>query len=103
MGELPEQIRQRFRQLNLPPADVLVLADDLQVAQFFDRSLAAGAPPKAAANWVMGDITAFCKVPESNVTVRDLYARLLGHTETRLWGKLKRLSLCSVFILLFSS
>lgn len=62
MGELPEQIRERFRQLKLPPADVLVLADDLQVAQFFDRTLAAGAPPKAAANWVMGDITAFCKV-----------------------------------------
>lgn len=62
MAELPEQIRQRFRELKLPPADVLVLADDLQVAQFFDRALAAGAPPKAAANWVMGDITAFCKV-----------------------------------------
>ncbi len=62
MGELPEQVRQRFRQLKLPPADVLVLAEDLQVAQFFDRTLTAGAPPKAAANWVMGDITAFCKV-----------------------------------------
>lgn len=62
MAELPEQIRQRFRELKLPPADVLVLADDLQVAQFFDGALAAGAPPKAAANWVMGDITAFCKV-----------------------------------------
>lgn len=62
MGELPEQIRQRFRDLKLPPADVLVLADDLQVAQFFDRTLAAGAPPKAAANWIMGDIMAFCKV-----------------------------------------
>ena len=62
MGELPEQIRQRFRDLKLPPADVLVLADDLQVAQYFDSTLAAGASPKAAANWIMGDITGFCKV-----------------------------------------
>lgn len=62
MGELPEQIRERFRALKLPPADVLVLAEDLSVAQYFDRVLASGAPAKAAANWVMGDITAFCKV-----------------------------------------
>ena len=68
MGELPEQIRQRFRDLKLPPADVLVLADDLQTAQFFDSTLAAGAPAKAAANWIMGDITAFCKVPTQSRT-----------------------------------
>ena len=65
MGELPEQIRQRFRDLKLPPADVLVLADELAVAHFFDQTLAAGAVPKAAANWIMGDITAFCKAIQS--------------------------------------
>lgn len=62
MGEVPEEIRQRFRDLKLPPADVLVLADDLPTAQFFDSVIQAGAPAKAAANWVMGDIMAYCKV-----------------------------------------
>lgn len=61
MEELPEHIRQRFRDLKLPAADVLVLADELAVARYFDHTLAAGASPKAAANWIMGDITAFCK------------------------------------------
>jgi aspartyl-tRNA(Asn)/glutamyl-tRNA(Gln) amidotransferase subunit B len=63
MEELPEHIRQRFRDLKLPAADVLVLADELAVARYFDHTLAAGASPKAAANWIMGDITAFCKAP----------------------------------------
>ena len=62
MGEVPEQIRQRFRGLKLPPADVLVLADELPTAQFFDTVIEAGAPAKAAANWIMGDIMAYCKV-----------------------------------------
>ena len=65
MGEVPEQIRQRFRDLKLPPADVLVLADDLDTAHFFDHVISAGAPAKAAANWIMGDIMAFCKVCHS--------------------------------------
>ena len=62
MAELPEQIRKRFRELQLPPADVLVLTDELPVAQYFDAVLKAGAPPKAAANWVMGDVMGSCKV-----------------------------------------
>ena len=62
MAELPEQIRRRFRELKLPPADVLVLADELPVAQYFDAVLKVGAPPKAAANWVMGDVMGSCKV-----------------------------------------
>lgn len=40
---------------------MLILADELGTAQFFDAALAAGAPPKAAANWVMGDMMAACK------------------------------------------
>lgn len=62
MRELPRQIRRRFRDLKLPPADVLVLADDLPTAQYFDAVLKGGAPPKAAANWVMGDVMAHSKV-----------------------------------------
>ena len=65
MGEVPEQIRKRFRGLKLPAADVLVLSDELSTARYFESVVAAGAPPKAAANWIMGDVMAFCKVKAS--------------------------------------
>lgn len=61
MAELPVEKRNRYLALGLPLADVLILADELGTAQFFDAALTAGAPPKAAANWVMGDIMAACK------------------------------------------
>lgn len=62
MPELPEQRRQRYLGLGLSLYDVLVLSDDVGVANYFDGVLAAGAPAKPAANWVMGDVMAHCKV-----------------------------------------
>ncbi|WIA33555.1 hypothetical protein OEZ86_006679 [Tetradesmus obliquus] len=61
MAELPIAKRQRYLSLGLPKADVLILADELATADFFDVAMAAGAPAKAAANWIMGDIMAACK------------------------------------------
>lgn len=61
MPELPWQMRNRFASLGLSQYDVLVLADDADVAAYFDAVLAAGAPAKPAANWVMGDVMAYCK------------------------------------------
>ena len=61
MQQLPADKRRQYRELGLPAADVLVLADELPTAQYFDAVLAAGASPKLSANWVMGDLTAFCK------------------------------------------
>lgn len=61
MPQLPAEFRRQYRELGLPAADVLVLADELPTAQYFDDVLAAGAPAKPAANWIMGDIMAFCK------------------------------------------
>lgn len=62
MPELPHQRRERYLGLGLSMYDVLVLSDDVGVATYFDGVLAAGAPPKPAANWVMGDVMAYCKV-----------------------------------------
>jgi aspartyl-tRNA(Asn)/glutamyl-tRNA(Gln) amidotransferase subunit B len=62
MAELPTAKRARYMSLGLPRADVLILADELATADFFDATMAAGAPAKAAANWIMGDIMAACKV-----------------------------------------
>jgi aspartyl-tRNA(Asn)/glutamyl-tRNA(Gln) amidotransferase subunit B len=73
MAELPVAKRERYLSLGLPKADVLILADELATADFFDAAMAAGAPAKAAANWIMGDIMAACKVRGGGV-VRGLSA-----------------------------
>ncbi|KAF8058122.1 hypothetical protein HT031_005782 [Scenedesmus sp. PABB004] len=61
LAELPVAKRARYLSLGLPRADVLILADELSTSDYFDAALAAGAPAKAAANWVMGDLMAACK------------------------------------------
>lgn len=66
MPELPSGKRRRYAELGLPPADVLLLTDDVSTAAYFEATLAAGAPPKPAANWILGDVLAHC-----NVSVRD--------------------------------
>ena len=62
LPELPAAKRYRYEtQLSLSPYDARVLTDDKAVAEYFEAAIAAGAPPKLAANWVMGDITAYLK------------------------------------------
>ena len=62
LPELPSQKRSRYEsQLGLSAYDARVLTDDKSVAEYFERAIAAGAPAKQAANWVMGDITAYLK------------------------------------------
>jgi aspartyl-tRNA(Asn)/glutamyl-tRNA(Gln) amidotransferase subunit B len=62
---------------------VLVLADNRDIAAFYDGSLSAGADAKTAANWIMGDILAHLK--EQKVGIADVkltpgaLAELLAH------------------------
>ena len=80
MAELPKEKRARYMGLGLPRADVIILADELATADYFDATVAAGAPAKAAANWIMGDLMAYCKVGEAmmgDTSVRDKFQHLL--------------------------
>ncbi|XP_031251170.1 glutamyl-tRNA(Gln) amidotransferase subunit B, chloroplastic/mitochondrial [Pistacia vera] len=61
LPELPEMKRQRYEKMGLSMQDVLFLANDMNVAQFFDATIAKGADVKLAANWIMGDIAAYMK------------------------------------------
>lgn len=62
LPELPAQKRHRYEtEWGLPPQDARVLTDERAVAEYFEATVAAGAPPKLAANWIMGDITAYLK------------------------------------------
>ncbi len=57
LPELPANKRQRYQaDLGLSAYDAAYLSDDRDKATYFEAVLAAGADPKAAANWVMSDV-----------------------------------------------
>ena len=57
LPELPERKKARFQSaFGLPEYDAGVLSSDLPLADFFEGTVAAGVPPKLAANWIMGDV-----------------------------------------------
>jgi aspartyl-tRNA(Asn)/glutamyl-tRNA(Gln) amidotransferase subunit B len=60
LPELPEARRRRFiSAFGLPAYDAGVLTSDLAIANYFDAVVAAGAEPKSASNWIMGDVLAY--------------------------------------------
>lgn len=62
LPELPAQKRHRYEtDLGLSAYDTRVLTDDRAMAEYFEATVAAGADTKQAANWLMGDITAYLK------------------------------------------
>ncbi|RMF20979.1 MAG: Asp-tRNA(Asn)/Glu-tRNA(Gln) amidotransferase subunit GatB, partial [Cyanobacteria bacterium J083] len=67
--ELPAQKRHRYEEeLGLSAYDARVLTDDRTVAEYFEAAIAAGANPKQAANWIMGDIAAYLK--SNNLSIK---------------------------------
>lgn len=60
LPELPAAKRHRYEtSLGLSAYDARVLTDDRGVAEYFEAVVTAGGNPKQAANWVMGEITAY--------------------------------------------
>ncbi|MFB2877710.1 Asp-tRNA(Asn)/Glu-tRNA(Gln) amidotransferase subunit GatB [Floridanema aerugineum] len=69
LPELPAAKRHRYEtELGLSPYDARVLTDDRAVAEYFEVVVANGASPKQAANWVMGDITAYLNNEKLSIT-----------------------------------
>ncbi|KAL2920554.1 Glutamyl-tRNA(Gln) amidotransferase subunit B chloroplastic/mitochondrial [Bienertia sinuspersici] len=68
LPELPELKRRRYEQMGLSMQDVLFLANDVNIAEFFDATLSKGADAKLAANWIMGDIAAYMKNEKLSIT-----------------------------------
>jgi aspartyl-tRNA(Asn)/glutamyl-tRNA(Gln) amidotransferase subunit B len=57
MPELPEPRRKRLAaEYGLPEYDALQLTQSRALADFFEATVAAGAPAKAASNWIMGEV-----------------------------------------------
>ncbi len=60
LPELPAQRRQRFQdKYALSAYDAGVLTQNRHVADFFEKTAGAGAKPKLAANWIMGDLQGY--------------------------------------------
>ncbi|MBD2021571.1 Asp-tRNA(Asn)/Glu-tRNA(Gln) amidotransferase subunit GatB [Leptolyngbya sp. FACHB-36] len=88
LPELPHQKRQRYEsELGLSAYDARVMTDDRATAEYFEAVVAAGAPAKQAANWIMGDISAYLN-RNANLSITTLpltpasLAELIGLVET---------------------
>ena len=70
MPELPRARRARFVQAHgLAPQDAETLVSARELADYFERAIAAGAAPKLAANWVTGEVLRWMK--ERKVSIED--------------------------------
>ncbi|MBD2005637.1 MULTISPECIES: Asp-tRNA(Asn)/Glu-tRNA(Gln) amidotransferase subunit GatB [Cyanophyceae] len=69
LPELPAKKRDRYEsELGLSPYDTRVLTEDRTVAEYFEAAVEHKANPKQAANWVMGDITAYINNNKLSIT-----------------------------------
>ncbi|XP_058775340.1 glutamyl-tRNA(Gln) amidotransferase subunit B, chloroplastic/mitochondrial [Vicia villosa] len=85
LPELPEEKRRRYEKMGLGMQDVLFLANDKNIAEFFDATLAKGADAKLVANWIMSDIAAFMK--NEKLTINDI--KLTPEELSELIGSIK--------------
>jgi aspartyl-tRNA(Asn)/glutamyl-tRNA(Gln) amidotransferase subunit B len=105
LPELPHQKRKRFRdELGLPPADAAILAEDRDIAEFFEATAALTKDAKTAANWIQR--TVLQVLGETGRTLTELpitserFARLLALVDD---GKLTPASGREVFVAMAES
>jgi aspartyl-tRNA(Asn)/glutamyl-tRNA(Gln) amidotransferase subunit B len=105
MPELPESRRRRLVDaLGLPEYDASQLTQSRAVADFFEATVQAGAPAKAASNWIMGELTRVLN--QHGVDVRSSPvdpARLAGLIALVEKGTLSASMAKSVFETMYSS
>ncbi|MGY3777357.1 Asp-tRNA(Asn)/Glu-tRNA(Gln) amidotransferase subunit GatB [Isobaculum melis] len=78
--EMPKERRLRYvSSLDLPEYDAMVLTLTPEMSDFFEATLAAGATPKQASNWLMGEVSAYL-----NSEQKDLHE--IGLTPENLAG-----------------
>jgi len=80
MPELPEARRHRLvEQYAIPEYDATQLTQARAVAEYFEAAVAAGAQPKAAANWIMGELAHKLKAHSADIAASPVPAdRLAG-------------------------
>jgi aspartyl-tRNA(Asn)/glutamyl-tRNA(Gln) amidotransferase subunit B len=79
MPELPESRRSRFvEKYGLRDYDAHVLTASRETADYFERAATASGDPRAAANWVMGDLAAALKEAGRDIADSPIPADRLG-------------------------
>jgi aspartyl-tRNA(Asn)/glutamyl-tRNA(Gln) amidotransferase subunit B len=85
LPELPAQKRHRYEnQLGLSAYDTRVLTEERYVSEYFEAAIAAGANPKAAANWITQDIAAYLNKQKLSITEIGLTPANLADVITRI-------------------
>ncbi len=85
LPQLPAQKRHDYEnQLGLSAYDTRVLTEDKPVADYFERAIALGANPKAAANWITQDIAAYLNKQKLTISEIKLTATNLADVITRI-------------------
>lgn len=83
LPELPAQKRHRYEEkLGLSAYDARVLTDDSAVATYFEATVATKADAKQAANWIMGDISAYLNNNKLKITEIALKPKILAELIT---------------------
>ena len=84
--ELPDARKQRYiQELGLSPYDVHVLTLSKDMANFFEATIADGADVKLAANWMMGEVSAYLNADQKELKDIEL-------TPANLSGMIKLIS-----------
>jgi aspartyl-tRNA(Asn)/glutamyl-tRNA(Gln) amidotransferase subunit B len=79
MPELPEARRRRFvAAYGIPEYDAGVLTQSAELADYFESVAAASKNPKAASNWIMGELLRTLKERGAGITDVPLTSRALG-------------------------
>lgn len=66
--ELPDERKKRYvKDWGLPSYDAAVLTVTKETADFFEATVAAGAEPKQASNWIMGELSAYLKAAQKEL------------------------------------
>ncbi len=80
LPELPSAKRHRFsKELGLSAYDARVLTDELNMAEYFEAAVEAGADAKSASNWITGDLSAY--VNSKRLSFSDLCFQPAGLAE----------------------
>lgn len=83
LPEMPEERRNRYvEEFKIPAYDAGVLTATVEMSDFFDATVEAGADANQASNWLMGDISAYLnkeqvEIDETNLTPKGLAEMIL--------------------------
>jgi aspartyl-tRNA(Asn)/glutamyl-tRNA(Gln) amidotransferase subunit B len=96
LPELPAERRRRLREdYGLPAHDASLLTSSKAMGDFYEEAVAAGADPKAASNWMMGELSAYLnakniEIGELKVTPSRLAAMISLVDEEVISGKIAK-------------